>query len=330
MKKQPMKKRQCLLTASGAYLPSNAVSNDDLAKRMDTSDEWIRQRTGIAKRHIVAKDEQTSDLGVKAGKEALKKAGLKAEDLDCIIVATTTPDRTFPATACQVQADLGASKAFAFDVQAVCAGFIYGLDIADGLISSGKADRILLIGAESFTHLLDWEDRSTAVLFGDGAGAVVLEASDEADDWGILASRLYSDGRLADILYVDGGVSSTQTVGHVRMEGKEVFRHAVDKLSSSMVEVMEEAGLSIAEIDWYIPHQANLRIIDGIQRKLGLDKDKVILTVSEHANTSAASIPLALDKALSDGVIKDGDILAMQAIGGGLSWGSAIVRYGRG
>ena len=325
-----MKKRCSLLTASGAYLPSNAVSNDDLAKRMDTSDEWIRQRTGIAKRHIVAKDEQTSDLAVQAGKEALKKAGISAEDLDTIIVATTTPDRTFPATACQVQADLGAVKAFAFDIQAVCAGFIYGLDIADGLITSGKADRILLIGAESFTHLLDWEDRSTAVLFGDGAGAVVLEASDKADDWGILASRLYSDGRLADILYVDGGVSSTQTVGHVRMEGKEVFRHAVDKLSSSMVEVMEEAGLSIAEIDWYIPHQANLRIIDGIQRKLGLDKDKVILTVSEHANTSAASIPLALDKALSDGVIKDGDILAMQAIGGGLSWGSAVVRYGRG
>lgn len=321
--------RQTLITGTGSYLPEKVLTNEDLTAFMETSDEWIRQRTGIEKRHVVGDDEKTSDLAIAAGREALASAGLDAGEIDCIIIATTTPDDTFPATAATVQVGLGADRAFAFDVQAVCAGFVYGLDVGDAMIKSGKANRALVIGAESFTRILDWEDRSTAVLFGDGAGAVVLEASDDSDGWGILASTLYTDGRFRDILYVDGGVSRTGTVGHVRMKGKEVFRHAVEKLSSSMEEALAASGLNAADVDWLVPHQANMRIIDSMQKKLGLDTNKVVRTVSEHANTSAASIPLALDAAVRDGRIQVGHVIAFEAIGGGLSWGAALARFGR-
>lgn len=321
--------RQSLITGTGSYLPEKVVTNADLTEVMETSDEWIRQRTGIEKRHVVADGEKTSDLAIAAARNALDSAGLTATDIDCIIIATTTPDDTFPATAATVQAGLEAVNAFAFDVQAVCAGFVYGLDVGDAMIRSGKASKALVIGAESFTRILDWEDRSTSVLFGDGAGAVVLEADEENSGWGILASTLYTDGRFRDILYVDGGVSSTGTVGHVRMKGKEVFRHAVEKLSSSMEEALSHSGLDASEVDWLVPHQANIRIIDSMQRKLGLDGNKVVRTVNEHANTSAASIPLALDTAVRDGRIKPGHVIAFEAIGGGLSWGAALARFGR-
>ena len=321
--------RQTLITGTGSYLPERIITNDDLASCMDTSDEWIRQRTGIGQRHMVAEGQKTSDLAIAAGEKALEHAGLNATDLDCIIIATTTPDDTFPATAATVQAGLGASNAFAFDVQAVCAGFVYGLDVGDSMVKCGKANKALVIGAESFTRILDWEDRSTAVLFGDGAGAVVLEASEDHDGWGILSSTLYTDGRFKDILYVDGGVSSTGTVGHVRMKGREVFRHAVEKLSSSMEAALKISGLEASDVDWLVPHQANLRIIDSMQKKLNLDENKVVRTVHEHANTSAASIPLALDTAVADGRIKPGHVIAFEAIGGGLSWGAALARFGK-
>ena len=321
--------RQALITGTGSYLPEKVVTNDDLAGIMDTSDEWIRQRTGIERRHVVADGEKTSDLAVAAADAALSSAGLKAADIDCIVLATTTPDDTFPATAVTVQTGLGADNSFAFDVQAVCAGFVYGLDVGDAMVRSGKVDRVLVVGAETFTRILDWEDRSTAVLFGDGAGAVVLEAAEGCEGWGILSTSLYTDGRYRDLLYVDGGVSGTGTVGHVRMRGQEVFRHAVQKLSSSMEAALEKSGLSTGDIDWLVPHQANLRIIESMQRKLGLDESKVIRTVSEHANTSAASIPLALDKAVGDGRILPGHTIAFEAIGGGLAWGAALARFGR-
>jgi len=321
--------RQTLITSTGSYLPEKCLSNDDLAAILDTDDEWIRQRTGIRQRHIVADDETTSDLAVAAARKALDGAEIDAGDIDAIIIATTTPDQTFPATAAAVQAKLGAINAFAFDVQAVCAGFVYGLDVGDAFIKSGKADRLLVIGAESFSRILDWEDRSTAVLFGDGAGAVLLEASTGDEGWGILSSSLYTDGRFKDILYVDGGVSSTGTVGQVRMKGNEVFRHAVEKLASSLDAALQESGLGAEEIDWLVPHQANVRIIDSMQRKLKMDSSKVVRTVAEHANTSAASIPLALDTAVRDGRIQNGHVLAFEAIGGGLSWGASLARYGR-
>ncbi|XDZ67035.1 beta-ketoacyl-ACP synthase III [Alphaproteobacteria bacterium LSUCC0684] len=321
--------RQTLITGTGSYLPEKCLSNDDLAEFMDTDDAWIRQRTGIQQRHVVADDETTSDLAVAAARKALDTAGLEAADIDAIIIATTTPDQTFPATAAAVQAKLGAFRAFAFDVQAVCAGFVYGLDVGDALIKSGKADRLLVIGAESFTRILDWEDRSTAVLFGDGAGAVLLEAATGHEGWGILSSCLYTDGRFRDILYVDGGVSSTGTVGQVRMKGSEVFRHAVEKLAASLDAALQDSGLTAGDIDWLVPHQANIRIIDSMQRKLKLDSSKVVRTVAEHANTSAASIPLALDTAVRDGRIQHGHVLAFEAIGGGLSWGASLARFGR-
>lgn len=321
--------RQTLLTGTGSYLPEKVLTNIDLTKFMDTDDAWIRQRTGIEKRHVVAEDEMTSDLAIKAGKAALASAGLDAGDIDAIIIATTTPDDTFPATAAKVQAGLEAVNAFAFDVQAVCAGFVFALDTADAFIKSGKANKALVIGAESFTRILDWEDRTTAVLFGDGAGAVVLEAADDHPDWGILSSALFTDGRYRDILYVDGGVSSTGSVGHVRMKGNEVFRHAVEKLSSGLLAALGRTDLSTDDIDWLVPHQANIRIIDSMQKKFGLAPEKVIRTVSDHANTSAASIPLALDAAVRDGRIKPGHLLAFEAIGGGLSWGAALARFGR-
>ena len=321
--------RQTLITGTGSYLPEKVVTNDDLAGTMDTSDEWIRQRTGIERRHVAADGEKTSDMAVAAAASALSAAGLEAADIDCIVLATTTPDDTFPATAATVQTGLGAGNSFAFDVQAVCAGFVYGLDIGDAMVRSGKVDRVLVVGAETFTRILDWEDRSTAVLFGDGAGAVVLEAAEGCEGWGILSSCLYTDGRFRDLLYVDGGVSGTGTVGHVRMKGQEVFRHAVQKLSSSMEAALEKSGLAAGDIDWLVPHQANLRIIESMQRKLGLDESKVIRTVSEHANTSAASIPLALDAAVGDGRIRPGHTIAFEAIGGGLAWGAALARFGR-
>lgn len=324
-----MMNKSVLMVGSGAYLPEKILTNDDLATFVDTDDGWIKQRTGIAQRHIVADGELTSDLAYNAAINALENANMTADDIDVIVLATTTPDDTFPATAAQVQNRLGAYNAFAFDVQAVCAGFVYALTVAESLLLANKGSRALVIGAESFSKLLDWEDRTTCVLFGDGAGAVILEASDDAQNYGILSSALYTDGRYRDILYVDGGPSKTGSVGHVRMKGQDVFRHAVEKLASSMYAVIEQAGVSETEIDWLIPHQANLRIIDGMQKKLGLPADRVVRTVSEHANTSAASIPLALNQAVSDGRVKSGHLLAFEAIGGGLSWGAALVRYGR-
>ena len=321
--------KSVLMVGSGAYLPEKILTNDDLATFVDTDDGWIKQRTGIAQRHIVADGQLTSDLAYRAAINALENANMTADDIDVIVLATTTPDDTFPATAAQVQNRLGAYNAFAFDVQAVCAGFVYALTVAESLLLANKGRRALVIGAESFSKLLDWKDRTTCVLFGDGAGAVILEASDDAQNYGILSSALYTDGRHRDILYVDGGPSKTGSVGHVRMKGQDVFRHAVEKLASSMYAVIEQAGVSETEIDWLIPHQANLRIIDGMQKKLGLPADRVVRTVSEHANTSAASIPLALNQAVSDGRVKSGHLLAFEAIGGGLSWGAALVRYGR-
>ena len=319
-----------LMVGAGSYLPEKILTNDDLAEFVDTDDAWIVQRTGIRQRHMVAEGELTSDMAVAAANKALANAGLSSADIDVIIVATTTPDDTFPSTASTVQHKLGSYQSFAFDVQAVCAGFIYALGVGESLLRSGKGKRALIIGAESFTKLLDWSDRTTCVLFGDGAGAVVLEAADtDTDDWGVLSTVLHTDGRYRDILYVDGGPSRDKNVGYVRMRGQDVFKHAVEKLSSSMNEVIAETGHQPGDIDWLIPHQANIRIIDGMQKKLGLPAEKVVKTVAEHANTSAASIPLALSQAVSDGRVKSGDLLAFEAIGGGLSWGASLVRYGR-
>ena len=278
---------------------------------------------------MVADGELTSDLAINAANEALNHAGVTASDIDLIVVATTTPDDTFPSTATKVQHKLGANKAFAFDVQAVCAGFVYALSVAESMMIAQKAKKALVIGAESFTKLLDWNDRGTCVLFGDGAGAVVLEAEEAPDNYGILASSLHSDGAYRDILYVDGGPSVNGEVGHVRMEGQDVFRHAVDKLASVMQEVLDQAGIAADEVDWLVPHQANIRIINGMQRKFGLSSERVVRTVDQHANTSAASIPLALSQAVHDGRIQPGDLLALEAIGGGLAWGGALVRFGR-
>jgi len=318
-----------LMVSVGSYLPQRVMTNDELAGFVDTSDEWIRQRTGIAQRHIVAEGEMTSDLARIAAERALERAAVGADEIDLIIIATSTPDDTFPSTATKVQHQLGATKAIAFDVQAVCAGFVYALDVADAMLSAGRGRRALVIGAESFSKILDWSDRSTCVLFGDGAGAVLLERSDDARGYGVLASKLHADGAHRDILYVDGGPSSSGAVGHVRMEGNKVFRHAVEKLSSVMDEVLEAADMPVTAVDWLVPHQANIRIIEGMQRKMGLPDSQVVKTVHDHANTSAASIPLALAEAVGDGRISDGQLLAFEAIGGGLVWGAALVRYGR-
>ena len=317
------------MTAVGSYLPEKIVSNEDLSSFVDTDDVWIRRRTGIAQRHLVGEGETTADLAQHAAKKALKNAGLNGGDIDLIIVATTTPDNTFPSTATKLQHLIGAKRAIAFDVQAVCAGFVYALDIAEAMIQSGRGRRALVVGAESFSKLFYWEDRTTCVLFGDGAGAVVLELSENFDDWGILSSVLHSDGAYRDILYVDGGPSSNALVGHVRMEGKEVFRHAVEKLAAVMDEALDAAQMDATQIDWLVPHQANIRIIDAMQKKMGMASDRVVRTVEQHANTSAASIPLALAVAVDDGRIKNGDVLAMEAIGGGLVWGAALVKFGK-
>ena len=317
------------MTAVGSYLPANVVSNEALSSLVDTDDAWIRRRTGIGQRHIVADGETTADMATAAARAALSNGELGANDIDLIIVATTTPDNTFPSTATKVQHMIGAKGSIAFDIQAVCAGFVYALDIAEAMLQGGRGRRALVIGAESFSKLLDWRDRTTCVLFGDGAGAVVLELVDDAPDWGIRSSVLHADGAYRDILYVDGGPSATGNVGHVRMEGKEVFRHAVEKLASVMDEALVAAGLRAADIDWLVPHQANVRIIDAMQKKMNLPNDRVVLTVEQHANTSAASIPLALASAVVDGRIGNGDLVAMEAIGGGLVWGAAIVKFGR-
>jgi len=314
----------------GSYLPERVVTNEELSKSVETTDEWIRQRTGICQPHIAADGEFTSHLALKAAQRALDHAGIDAADLDLIVLATATPDQTFPATATRVQAALGMTKGAAFDVQAVCAGFVYGLSVADSLIRSGLASTALVIGAETFSRILDWEDRGTCVLFGDGAGAIVLrgeQGSGTSSDRGILANALHSDGRHHDILYVDGGPSSTRTTGFLRMEGKEVFKHAVVNMAAVVGEVLEKAGLEASDIDWLVPHQANKRIIDGTGRKLGLPPERVVVTVDKHANTSAASIPLALDVAVKDGRIKKGDLLLLEGIGGGLSWGASLVRW---
>ncbi|HYC64153.1 MAG TPA: beta-ketoacyl-ACP synthase III [Reyranellaceae bacterium] len=319
-----------VMLGCGAYLPERVVSNDELARKMETSDEWIQQRTGIKQRHIAADGEMTSHLATKAAQRAMDRAGITASDLDLIVVATATPDETFPATATRVQANLGMTKGSAFDVQAVCAGFVYGVSVVDSLIKNDLASTALVIGAETFSRILDWNDRGTCVLFGDGAGAVVMQRAEgkgTAADRGVLANALHSDGRQHDILYVDGGPSSTRTTGYLRMEGKEVFKHAVVNMASVVGEVLDKAGLEAKDIDWLVPHQANKRIIDGTGKKLGLPPERVVVTVDKHANTSAASIPLALDTAVGDGRIKKGDLVLMEGIGGGLAWGASLVRW---
>lgn len=318
------------IVGCGTYLPSNIVTNNDLAKLVDTSDVWIRERTGILQRHIAREGENTSDLAVAAARDALADAGVDTGELDMIICATTTPDESFPATATIIQARLGMAHGAAFDVQAVCSGFIYGLSVADSMIRTGQARTILLVGAETMSRLLDWTDRSTCVLFGDGAGAVVLQMHigvGDNSDQGILNTKLFSDGRLHDMLYTDGGVSTTQTAGKLRMQGREVFRHAVTNIAAAIVASADAAGISIADIDWFVPHQANQRILDGTAKKLGIDPQKVISTVAYHGNTSAASVPLALIAAVRDGRIKRGDLVLLEAMGGGFTWGSALLRW---
>ncbi len=313
----------------GGYLPERIVTNDELAARLDTSDEWIRQRTGIGERRVAADGEMTSDLAVCAAERALADAGMSGGDLDLIVLATATPDNTFPATATKVQARLGMHHGAAFDIQAVCAGFIFAMAAADNALRLGQARTALVIGAETFSRILDWQDRGTCVLFGDGAGALALKATDDPDPRGrgILSTHLHSDGRQYDILYVDGGPSSTGHTGCLRMEGREVFRHAVQHLSEVVDEALAANNLGAADIDWLVPHQANGRIIDGVARKLGLSPEKIVSTIDRHANTSAASIPLALATAVGDGRIQPGHLVLMEALGGGLSWGASLVRW---
>lgn len=316
-----------VITGTGSALPAKCVTNADLAARVDTSDEWIVERTGIRQRYIAGDSETTSTLATAAARNALEAAGVDAQEIGLIVLATATPDHTFPATATQVQAALGCGGGVAFDVQAVCSGFLYALATADSLLRTGMATKALVIGSETFSRILDWDDRTTCVLFGDGAGAVVLEAQDVAADGpGILASRLHADGQHKDMLYVDGGPSTTGTVGKLRMKGREVFRHAVVNLASVLKEVLEESGTSAADIDWVVPHQANARILDATARKLDLPAEKVVVTVDRHANTSAASVPLALDTAMRDGRIKPGDLVMFEAMGGGFTWGASLAR----
>jgi len=321
--------RRSQIIGFGSYLPKNIVTNDDLARKIDTSDEWIRKRTGITQRHIAAEGELTSDIAEHAARAALDNAGVSSNEIDLIVLATATPDNTFPATAARVQSKLGIRRGAAFDVQAVCAGYVYALATADNMIRLGQAETALVIGAEVFSRILDWEDRGTCVLFGDGSGATVLRGSEAAgsnQDRGILSTHIYSDGEYYDMLYVDGGPSTTGTSGYLRMEGKEVFRHAVQRMSEVVETAIETNGFKIDDVDWLIPHQANKRIMDGIAKKLSFPVEKIVVTVDTQANTSAATIPLALAQAASDGRLKKGNLIALSALGGGFSWGSALFR----
>ena len=314
----------------GGYLPRRVMTNADLARLVDTSDEWIVERTGIQQRHIAEDDELTSDLGIAASRQAIVRSGIDPVDIDLIVCATATPDRTFPATAIRLQAGLGITKGAAFDVQAVCSGFIYGLAVADNFIKAGQSKRALVVGAETFSRILDWKDRGTCVLFGDGAGAIVLEAQSQLgtrEDRGILATRIRSDGRFEDLLYVDGGPGSTKTTGYLRMNGREVFRHAVQKISSVIEETLVSTGYAPDEIDLYVPHQANKRILDGIGKKLGIPPGKVMVTLAKHGNTSAASVPLALNQAFEEHRLREGGLVLMEAMGGGFTWGAVLARW---
>jgi 3-oxoacyl-[acyl-carrier-protein] synthase-3 len=315
---------RAVIKGTGSALPRRRVSNEELAAQVDTSDEWITERTGIKFRHIAAPDETTATLGAAAARIALETAGMEVSQIDLIIVATATPDQTFPASATKVQNILGCNGCVAFDVAAVCSGFLYAFSVAESMIRAGTAKNALVIGAETFSRILDWDDRATCVLFGDGAGAVVL--SGEIGERGALATKLHADGQYCDLLYVDGGPSTTGTVGKLRMQGREVFRHAVTNLSSVMHEVLDAAGVAAEDIDWVVPHQANRRIIDATAKKLGLPTERVVLTVDQHANTSAASVPLALDVAVRDGRIKQGDLVVLEAMGGGFTWGASLIR----
>ncbi len=320
--------RRSFIRGTGSYLPEKVLTNEDLSKMVDTSDEWIIERTGIRKRHVAADDEVTSDIATAAARDALEAAGLTAADVDLIVLATTTPDQTFPATATAVQAKLGMQGGAAFDVQAVCSGFLFALATADSMLKQGLFNTAIVIGAETFTRILDWSDRGTCVLFGDGGGAAVIQAEEwsGAQDAGIITHHIRTDGTKSDLLYVDGGVSSTGTIGHVRMEGNRVFRHAVTNISSAIQTVLDETGLTTEDIDWFVPHQANKRILDGVAKKMNIAEEKVIVTVDQHANTSAASIPLALNHAVRTGQAKPGDLILSEAMGGGFSWGASLFR----
>ena len=319
-----------IIRGVGASLPKRIMTNDDLARLVDTSDEWIRDRTGIEQRHIAAEGELTSDLGIAASRQALVRAGIDPIDIDLVVCATSTPDRTFPATGVRIQAGLGVTKGAAFDVQAVCSGFVYALSIADNFLKAGQFKRAIVVGAETFSRILDWSDRGTCVLFGDGAGAVVLEAQTQLggrEDRGILATRIRSDGRFEELLYVDGGPGSTKTTGHLRMNGREVFRHAVQKISGVIEETLVMTGYAPDEVDLYVPHQANKRILDGIAKRLSIPPEKIVFTLAKHGNTSAASIPLALNQAFEDHRLIEGRLVLMEAMGGGLTWGAALARW---
>jgi len=311
----------------GSYLPERVVTNDELSKNIDTDDKWISERTGIKERRIVDDSETTSSLGIEAAKKAINNAGINKNDIDLIILATATPDNTFPATATSIQAGLGIKNGYAYDVQAVCSGFVFALEIADNSLRLGKSKNALVIGSETFSRILDWKDRSTCVLFGDGAGAVVLQATNSDSSRGILSNHLHSDGNYKDMLYVDGGPSTSNNVGFLRMDGSGVFKHAVKNISGSILEALEQNNITIDDIDWFIPHQANSRILDAVAKKVGLKSEKIIVTVDKHANTSAASIPLALNEAVELGKINEGDIVLLAAMGGGFTWGSSLIRW---
>ncbi|MDH5721789.1 MAG: ketoacyl-ACP synthase III [Alphaproteobacteria bacterium] len=315
------------IISTGSYLPKRVMTNSDLEKIVDTSDEWISQRSGIKERRIAAENETTSDLAISAARQALERSGLKPEDIDGVIIATTTPDQTFPAVAVKVQAALDIPAGIAFDVQAVCTGFIYALSIADNFIKNGQLKNVLVIGAEKMSSVLNWEDRTTCVLFGDGAGAVILQSQESDGNSGIYSTHLYADGRMADLLYTDGGVSSTGKSGHIIMQGREVFKNAVNLMAAAVEQALRENNITASDIDWLVPHQANSRIIESTAKKLGLSMDRVVMTVDHHGNTSAASIPLAFDEAVTKGDIKKGHLVLFEALGGGLTWGSALIRY---